>query len=184
MILSGDQLYRMDYRQLLKTHRDSGADVTIAAIPVARNQVSGLGILRVDESGQVKDFLEKPNTEEQLKPYQAPPEWIERRGINTPGRNYLASMGVYIFEREALLDLLSSDHRAHDFGKEIFPRSIRTHRVQAHLFDGYWEDLGTVKNYHEANLALASDQPPFDFHSEEGVIYTRMRFLPASRFSG
>src|SRR5207302_9000674 len=148
------QLYRMDYRQLLHTHRESQADVTIAVIPVARGQVSGFGIVKLDETGQVKDFLEKPNTEEQLKPYFTPAEWVERPGIRAPGRNYLASMGVYVFQREALLELLNSDHRAHDFGKEIFPRSIRTHRVQAHLFDGYWEALGTVKNYHEANLPL------------------------------
>ena len=93
-------------------------------------------------------------------------------------------MGIYLFNREALLDLLNAQPLATDFGKEIFPRSIQTHRVQAHLFDGYWEDLGTVKAYHEANLALASDNPPFDFHSPEGVIYTRMRYLPASRISG
>ena len=97
---------------------------------------------------------------------------------------YLASMGIYLFNREALLELLNARPLATDFGKEIFPRSIKTHHVQAHLFDGYWEDLGTVKAYHEANLALAGDNPPFDFHSPEGVIYTRMRFLPASRVSG
>ncbi len=93
-------------------------------------------------------------------------------------------MGIYVFNRETLIELLNAPPLATDFGKEIFPRSIRTHRVQAHLFDGYWEDLGTVKSYHEANLALASDNPPFNFHSPEGVIYTRMRFLPASRISG
>lgn len=181
LILSGDQLYRMDYRQLLKTHEETQADVTIAVIPVTRSQVSGLGILHVDAKGQVKDFVEKPNSDEQLKAYQTPADWLERRGIPPGNRQFLASMGLYVFKRESLLDLLQSDVRAHDFGKEIFPRSIRTHRVQAHVFDGYWEDLGTIKNYHEANLALASDHPPFDFHSPEGIIYTRMRFLPASR---
>ena len=100
------------------------------------------------------------------------------------GRPYLASMGIYLFKRKALLDLLNARPLATDFGKEIFPRSITTHHVQAYLFDGYWEDLGTVKAYHEANLALAGDNPPFDFHSPEGVIYTRMRFLPASRVNG
>src|SRR5436189_4255554 len=90
-------------------------------------------------------------------------------------------MGIYLFKRDVLIKLLNTPPLATDFGKEIFPRSITTHRVQAHLFDGYWEDLGTVKAYHEANLALASDDPPFDFHSPEGVIFTRMRFLPASR---
>jgi glucose-1-phosphate adenylyltransferase len=93
-------------------------------------------------------------------------------------------MGIYVFTRKALLDLLNVRPLATDFGKEVFPRSIKTHNIQAHLFDGYWEDLGTVRAYHEANLALASDHPPFDFHSPDGIIYTRMRFLPASRVSG
>ena len=101
-----------------------------------------------------------------------------------PRSAVLASMGIYLFNRQVLIDLLNAPPLATDFGKEIFPRSIKTHRVQAHLFDGYWEDLGTVKAYHEANLALASNDPPFDFHSPDGVIYTRMRFLPASRLSG
>src|SRR5262249_5745886 len=99
------------------------------------------------------------------------------------GGPYLASMGITLSTREALLEMLNTKPLATDFGKEIFPRAIRTHRVHAHLFDGYWEDLGTIKAYHEASLALASDNPPFDFHNAEGVIYTRMRFLPASRIS-
>src|SRR4029077_15095892 len=126
-------------------------------------------------------FLEKPKTAEQLAPMRTPVEWIEQRGVRSNGRQYLASMGIYLFTREALFNLLNAPPLATDFGKEIFPRSIHTHRVQAYLFDGYWEDLGTIKSYHEANLALAGDNPPFDFHSPEGVIYTRMRFLPASR---
>lgn len=184
LILSGDQIYRMDYRQLIQTHRDARADVTIAVIPVAKSQVAGFGIVRLDDRGRVVDFIEKPKTDEALKPYATPAEWMEKRNIHAPGRNYLASMGIYVFKRDALLELLHADPRAHDFGKEIFPRSIGTHAVHAHLFDGYWEDLGTVKHYHEANLALASDNPPFDFHSPEGVIFTRMRFLPASRVNG
>jgi glucose-1-phosphate adenylyltransferase len=92
-------------------------------------------------------------------------------------------MGIYVFNRQALLDLLTAKPLATDFGKDVFPRSLDTHNVQTHIFDGYWEDLGTVKAYHEASLALASDDPPFNFHSPEGVIYTRMRFLPASRIS-
>ncbi len=184
LILSGDQLYRMDFRQLIRSHRDSRADVTIAVLPVGREQVSGFGIVRMDDSGRVIGFVEKPKTEEQLAPVRTPAEWLERRGIAGRGREYLASMGIYLFNREALFTLLNAQPLATDFGKEIFPRSMGSHRVQAHLFDGYWEDLGTVKAYHEANLALASDNPPFDFHSPEGVIYTRMRFLPASRISG
>jgi glucose-1-phosphate adenylyltransferase len=184
LILSGDQLYRMDFQQLLRTHHESRADVTIAVLPVPRDQVPGLGMVLLDETGRVTGFVEKPQADEAIDGVRTPAAWIERRGIECRGREYLASMGIYLFTRKALLDLLNVRPLATDFGKEIFPRSIRTHHVQAHLFDGYWEDLGTIKAYHEANLALAGDDPPFDFHSPDGVIYTRMRFLPASRIHG
>jgi glucose-1-phosphate adenylyltransferase len=184
LVLSGDQLYRMDFRELIQTHRDTEADVTIAAYPVAAHMASGLGILRIDQTGQVTGFVEKPQTEAQLEPVRTPAKWLQRKGFNHGGRPYLASMGIYLFKREALTRLLSEPPLATDFGKEIFPRSIPTYQVQAHLFDGYWEDLGTIKSYHEASLALAGDDPPFDFHSPDGVIYTRMRFLPASRIHG
>jgi glucose-1-phosphate adenylyltransferase len=183
-ILSGDQLYRMDFRQLLKTHRESQADATIAVLPVSPDQASGFGIVKLDDMGRVAGFLEKPQTLQQLEPYHIPDDWIESRGVHSKGRNYLASMGIYLFNRGTLIELLNTPPLATDFGREVFPRSIRSHRVQAYLFDGYWEDVGTVKSYHEANVALASNNPPFDFHSPEGVIYTRMRFLPASRISG
>jgi glucose-1-phosphate adenylyltransferase len=181
LILSGDQLYRMDFRQLLQTHTQNHAAVTIAVLPVDRQQVAGFGIMQLDDTGRVVGFVEKPKTDQQLQPLRTSDEWLARQGIRARGRNYLASMGIYLFDRDALLELLATKATAVDFGKEIFPQSIRTHRVQAHLFDGYWEDLGTVKSYHEANLALASNDPPFDFHSPEGVIYTHMRYLPASR---
>jgi glucose-1-phosphate adenylyltransferase len=184
MILSGDQLYRMDFRELLRTQRETGADVTIAVLPVPRDQVPGLGIVRLDETGRVVGFVEKPQAADAIDAAHTPAEWITRHGIQANGREHLASMGIYMFTRKALLELLNLRPLATDFGKEVFPRSIKTHHVQAHLFDGYWEDLGTVRAYHEANLALAGTDPPFDFHSTDGIIYTRMRFLPASRVSG
>jgi glucose-1-phosphate adenylyltransferase len=184
LILSGDQLYRMDFGQLLRTHRDSRADVTIGVLPVTAEQSSGFGIVRADDRGRVVGFVEKPKTAEHLQPMRSPAEWVESRGVRGKGRDYLASMGIYVFTRQALLQLLNAPPLATDFGKEIFPRSIGTHHVQAHLFDGYWEDVGTIKAYHEASLALAEEAPPFDFHSPEGVIYTRMRYLPPSRVSG
>ena len=185
LILSGDQLYRMDFRDMMHTHRDSRADITIAVLPVPPDQVEGFGICRLDDTGRIIGFVEKPKTEAQLAPVRTPEEWMKRKGINAPGRPYLASMGIYLFKREALLELLQKEMpSATDFGKEIFPAAMTSRRIQAHLFDDYWEDLGTVKAYHEANLALAGENPPFDFHSPEGVIYTRMRFLPASRISG
>jgi glucose-1-phosphate adenylyltransferase len=184
LILSGDQLYRMDFGQLLRTHHDSKADVTIGVLPVSAEQAAGFGIVRADDRGRVVGFVEKPKTAEQLRPMRIPAEWVESRGVRGKGRDYLASMGIYLFTRQALLQLLNAPPLATDFGKEIFPRSIGTHHVQAHLFDGYWEDVGTIKAYHEASLALAEENPPFDFHSPEGVIYTRMRYLPPSRVSG
>src|SRR5205823_296451 len=166
-----------DFAQLLQTHHDTSADVTIAVLPVSAENASGFGICRLDEQGRVAGFLEKPQTAEQLAPLRTADDWISARGIEAPGRNYLASMGIYLFKRDALFHLLNAPPLATDFGKEIFPRSIQTHHVQAHLFDGYWEDVGTVKSYHEANLALTSESPPFDFHQRGGVIYTRMRYL-------
>jgi glucose-1-phosphate adenylyltransferase len=184
LILSGDQLYRMDYRRLTETHRERGADVTIAVLPVPRSQVAGFGIVRLDDTGRVVGFVEKPKTEEQLAPVRTDEAWLRRQGIEAHGREYLANMGIYLFNRDALIDLLSADPQAADFGKEIYPRSIRSHRVQAYVFDGYWEDVGTIKSYHEVNLALAAEKPPFDFHSPDGVIYTHMRNLPAAQITG
>jgi glucose-1-phosphate adenylyltransferase len=184
LILSGDQLYRMDFGQLLKTHQENKADVTIAVLPVTAEGASGLGIMRLDDAGRVIGFLEKPQTAAQLEPLHTPAEWMEKRGIPCRGRHYMGSMGIYLFQRDVLFQMLNAPPLATDFGKEIFPRSIKTHHVQAHLFDGYWEDVGTIKAYHEASLALTGDEPPFDFHSPDGVIFTRMRYLPASRISG
>ena len=181
LILSGDQLYRMDFRKLIETHRKSNADVSIAVIPVPRDQVEGFGVVRINPDGKVTSFVEKPKKPEDIAAFEIPAEQIKAHGVDPKGRNFLASMGIYLFKRETLLELLNADPTVTDFGKEIFPRSIKTHNVQAYLFDGYWEDLGTVKAYHDSHMALAGENPPFDFHSPDGVIYTRMRFLPASR---
>jgi glucose-1-phosphate adenylyltransferase len=184
LVLSGDQLYRMDYRDLLRTHRDAGADVSLAVLPVDAGQVPGLGIVQLDDAGRVVGFVEKPRTEGQLRPLRTSEEWLRRHGVAGQGRPYLASMGIYVFRREALLDLLLAQPPATDFGREIFPRSLASRRVQAHLFEGYWEDLGTIGAYHQAHLALAGDEPPFDFHAPGGIIYTHMRNLPTSRVNG
>jgi glucose-1-phosphate adenylyltransferase len=150
-------------------------------LPVAAEQTAGFGIVRVNDAGEVQGFVEKPKKPEQLEPVTTPEAWIERRGIRANGRQYLASMGIYLFKREALFNLLNAKPLATDFGNEIFPRSIQSHKVVVHLFDGYWEDVGTIKSYHEANLALTDTNPPFIFHTPGGVIFTRMRYLPASR---
>lgn len=183
LILSGDQLYRMDYSDLIRTHRESKAEVTIAAIPVLEKDTPGFGLMSMADDGRVTGFVEKPKTAEERDPYHVPAEWIQRQGIPCNGRHYLANMGIYLFKTEVLLELLTARPLATDFGKEVFPRNYKTRRVQAHLFDGYWEDLGTIRSYHEASLALAGSNPPFDFFTPDGVIYTRMRNLPASRIN-
>jgi glucose-1-phosphate adenylyltransferase len=180
LILSGDQLYRMDFRQMIATHQKAGADVTISAVPVASSEASGLGIMKLDDTGRVVGFLEKPKTEEELAHIRTDPAWIDAQGIESRGRDCLASMGIYLFNRDTLVDVLEkTDYR--DFGKEVFPASMRTRHVQVHLFDGYWEDIGTIKSFFEANLSLASTNPPFELAAEESPIYSRARFLPPSR---
>jgi glucose-1-phosphate adenylyltransferase len=183
LILSGDQLYRMDYRQMLATHREANADVTIAALPVPRDMAGGLGIMRTDDAGRVHGFLEKPKTDNELAGFHAAAGWIDARGIESRGRSLLASMGIYLFNRDTLVDVLTkTDYQ--DFGREVFPAAIRTRHVQMHLFDGYWEDIGTIKSFFEANLALASSSPPFSLMSPAAPIYSRPRFLPPTRLDG
>jgi glucose-1-phosphate adenylyltransferase len=193
LILSGDQLYRMDYRHLIETHLRSGAEVTIGTIPVREDQTPGFGLLRMDDTGRVLGFAEKPKTAEARKPYFTPDSWIEKKGIECGGRNYLANMGIYIFKTSKLIEMLNAPvpdklHNAmllpHDFGTNVFPNHVADRHIHAHLFDGFWEDLGTIKSYHETSLALGEPDPPFDFFGPEGVIYTRMRNLPASRING
>src|SRR5205085_12385218 len=140
-----------------------------------------LGLARLDQSGRIVGFVEKPKKDEQLVGLELAPEWLRQRGVRDLHRNYLANMGIYLFKRHVLLDLLNAQPPATDFGKDVFPRAVKTHRVMAHVFDGYWEDLGTIRAYHEANLAPCGNNPPFDFHAPDGAIYTRMPFLPADR---
>jgi glucose-1-phosphate adenylyltransferase len=183
LILSGDQLYRMNYLEMLETHRKTKADATIATLPVERQAASGLGIMRVDEDGRVRGFVEKPKTDEQIKPVLMDPSWIDEHGVQSRGRECLASMGIYLFNRDVLVDALKqSAHQ--DFGKEVFPSLIEPKRVFVHLFDGYWEDIGTLQAFFKANLELAGADPPFDLTSPEAPIYSRARFLPPTRVEG
>ncbi len=183
LILSGDQLYRMDYREMIKTHVDSRADVTIGAMPVSREDASSLGIMRVNEKLQVVGFLEKPTTDREIDLVRTEPAWIDAHGIASNGRDCLGSMGIYVFRRDFLVDVLTKTSYQ-DFGKEVFPAAFRARHVQAHLYDGYWEDIGTIKAFFDANLSLAGDRPPFDFHVPSAPIYTRPRFLPPTSFAG
>ena len=183
LILSGDQLYRMDFGPLIQSHRAAQADVSIAVFPVNRSQAGNVGVLRLEAGGRITRLVEKPQAAADLDTLRTPPEWFEQRQAVSHGREYLANMGIYVFNRKVLFDLLSRYSSAADLVTQIFPRCLQEYRMQGYLHTGYWEDLGTVRTYYEANLALASEDPPFDFHSPEGIIYTRMRFLPASRVS-
>ncbi len=184
MILSGDQLYRMDYREMLATHQQSGAEVTIAGLPVTREAARGFGIMRVNDEGRVEGFLEKPQSDEEIdRLVRTDPKWIDARGIKSHGRDCLASMGIYLFNRDTLIDLLTQSDYS-DFGKEVFPMSIRTHKVHVHLFDGYWEDIGTIRSFYDANLDLTLPNAPFALENQQAPIYTHARFLPPTRCDG
>jgi len=183
LILSGDQLYRMDFRKMIDTHIKAKADVTISAVPVGAEQASGLGIMRLDDTGRVIGFLEKPQTAEELEHVRTDPAWIDAQGIPANGRDCLASMGIYLFNRQTLIDVLEkTDYK--DFGKEVFPASIRSQKVQIHLFDGYWEDIGTIRSFFEANLSMTQANPPFVLSTYDSPTYTKARFLPSTLLNG
>ncbi|MDA0337913.1 MAG: glucose-1-phosphate adenylyltransferase [bacterium] len=178
LILSGDHLYRMDYRGFVAEHRQRQADVSIAVKPVRREEASGLGILKVDADGRIITFCEKPTTDAQLDDLElavAPGEDPEAR--------YLASMGIYIFEPQVLTSLLVG-HEQSDFGKHIIPAAIEKLNVFAHTFDGYWADIGTMGSFYKASLALTDAEPQFSFHKPNAPIYTHQRFLAGSRLLG
>ena len=183
VILSGDQLYRMDFRAMLKTHQESGADITIAAKPVHDHEASALGIMRADKTGRVTSFAEKPKTDDELNSVRMDPVWIDSQGIESGGRDCLASMGIYLFNRKVLAKALEETEH-HDFGKEVFPSAIDHRHVQTHLFDGYWEDIGTIGSFFEANLQMAQPNAPFQLVTSESPIYSRPRFLPPTRIDG
>lgn len=183
LILSGDQLYRMNYLDMLRTHTINRADVTIAALPVDRAQARAFGVMRCDSTGRVTGFLEKPQTDREIDLVKMEPAWIDAQGMESKGRDCLASMGLYIFNRDLLFEILAKTNYQ-DFGKEVFPAAIRSRKVQIHLFDDYWEDIGTIRAFYDANLQLTKKNAPFDFLKAEEPVYSRARFLPPSLLDG
>jgi glucose-1-phosphate adenylyltransferase len=179
LILSGDQLYRMDLKELLEKHRLSGAAITIACTAVNRQDASQLGILKADKTNRITEFLEKPGPVKDISDFKAPPEL--RNGKTGKEDMYLASMGIYVFNAQNMEDCLANELT--DFGKEIIPRAINGLKVNAYLFDGYWEDIGTIRSFYEANLELTTLKPRFDFYDEDMPIYTHMRNLPPSKMN-
>ncbi|MCL2410578.1 MAG: glucose-1-phosphate adenylyltransferase [Treponema sp.] len=178
IILSGDQLYRMDIQDFLKKHIDSGAAITIACTGVSRDSASDLGILKVDKKNQITEFLEKPGPAKDISEFRAPAGLLTEKNKDDC---YLASMGIYIFDAQAMESCLANELT--DFGKEIIPASINKFKVNAYLFDGYWEDIGTIKNFYDTNLELTTLKPSFDFYDENRPIYTHMRNLPPSKMN-
>jgi glucose-1-phosphate adenylyltransferase len=179
IILSGDQLYRMDLKDFLEKHEESGAAITIAATPVDRETASQLGILKANRNNEITEFMEKPGPVKDISDYKIPPE-LQKDGA-AKGDQYLGSMGIYVFNAEAMESCL--DNELTDFGKEIIPDAINRLKVNAYLFDGYWEDIGTIRSFYEANLDLTTLRPKFDFYDEQNPIYTHMRNLPPSKMN-
>jgi len=180
LILSGDQLYQMDFAFMLANHEKSGADISIATIPVGEREAPEFGILKSNEEQIITSFIEKPSIDKL-------PDWTSETGheMKEQGRNYLASMGIYIFNRKVLFSLLENEKKdATDFGKEIIPDAINKYKVISYQYDGYWTDIGNIYSFFEANLALTLDIPPFNLFDNTKTVYSRSRMLPPAKISG
>lgn len=183
LILSGDQLYRMDFRKMITQHIESGAELTIATIPVHRKEAAGLGIMQIDGERRITRFVEKPKEPAVQDSLKIPRDMYELLGIEGDGEDLLlASMGIYVFNRDVLLKLL--DNSLTDFGKHIIPGAIDKHRVFSYVFQGYWEDIGTIRAFFEANIDITSELPRFNFFDMTAPIFSRPRWLPASKING
>jgi glucose-1-phosphate adenylyltransferase len=179
LVLAGDHIYRMDLAELIESHIERDADVTIAAQPVSAADATDMGVFRFDTSGQITGLEQKPSAERLAEMRSSAPAHSPT-GLLTPDKPFLASMGIYVFSREVLYDVLQRN-RGVDFGREVIPGALGTHRVHAYVFRGYWADVGTVRSFYDANLLLTARNPPFEFFHPRRPIYTRPRFLPAAR---
>jgi glucose-1-phosphate adenylyltransferase len=182
LILSGDQLYRMDFQEVIEQHRETGADITIATLPVSRGEAGALGIMQIDGEKRITRFVEKPKDDAVLDSLKISPEMNKQLAIPGGRESYLASMGIYVFNRSVITELL--DNPLSDFGKHIIPHAINTHRVFSYVYQGYWEDIGTIRNFFEANLDLVTELPRFNFFDMSAPIFSRPRYLPGSKING
>lgn len=181
LILSGDHLYRMDYSLFIQRHRETNADITLSVVPIDEKRASAFGLMKIDERGRVVDFSEKP-TGNALKQMQVDTTTLGLSAEEAQKNPYIASMGIYVFKKEVMKKLLQANPEQTDFGKEIIPPAAKDFNVQAFLFKGYWEDIGTIEAFYEANLALTQQpNPTFTFYEEKAPIYTRSRYLPPSK---
>jgi glucose-1-phosphate adenylyltransferase len=180
LVLAGDHLYRMDYRKFLESHLANGAEVSIAVTPVRPEQAPEFGVMKVDGRGRITEFSEKPQTPGDIERMRIGEAVFKRFGVPVEGRTHLASMGVYLFDQAVLRDLLAQTD-SKDFGKEVIPQAIGERKVFGHFFDGYWEDIGTIRSFFEAHMDLTRPLPKFDFYDENNPIFTHPRFLPGSK---
>jgi len=182
LILSGDHLYRMDYRKFIDFHLEKKADVSISVLPVHYDRASELGVMKVEESGRISDFHEKPKEPSLLDSTKVDEKVFKQFHIEAAGRTHLASMGIYLFNWEVLNDLLSSS-TFEDFGREVIPYALNQHKVYAYFFDGYWKDIGTIRSFFEAHLDLTQPLPQFNLYDEDRLIFSHARFLPGSKIT-
>jgi glucose-1-phosphate adenylyltransferase len=180
LVLSGDHLYRMDYSKFINFHIQNKADITISVYPVSREQSQEFGVMKVDDNLNVVDFLEKPKTFEQQERMKVDEKSFKKFNINPEGRTHLASMGIYVFNKNILENLLEQTD-FEDFGKEVIPFALQKQKVLGYFFNGYWEDIGTIRSFFETHLELTKQNPPFAFYNEDKPIYTHARFLPGSK---
>ncbi len=178
LILSGDQLYQMDFNEMVEAHIRAGAEITLATLPVIAKEAPEFGILKSDDEDIITEFIEKPASE--LLPDWTSPVSAE---MQREGKIYLASMGIYVFNRDLLVELMNN-HETKDFGKEIIPNAIHDHKVLSYQYEGYWTDIGNIDSFYEANLGLTNDIPKFNLFDNSKIIYTRPRLLPPSKISG
>ena len=181
LILAGDHMYRMDYRQLLRDHVEHGADITVSVKPCSESEIGEFGAARVDPSGRIVEFREKPSSAAAREGMEVDPALLAAHGVRSD-LPFLASMGIYMFNKGALLDVLDSS--LVDFGRDIIPSETGRRRVQGHFFQGYWRDIGTIRTFFDAHMDLVKPEPPFSFHDRTWPIYTRPRYLPGARLSG
>jgi glucose-1-phosphate adenylyltransferase len=181
LILAGDHIYRMDYRELVREHKQTGADVTVGVLPCSEEEIADFGAVRVDDAGRIIEFREKPKTAEARAGMEVAPELLRERGVST-SRPYIASMGIYLFSKPVLLEALRNDLK--DFGRDVIPACVDRFQVQASFFKGYWRDIGTIGAFFDAHMDLTSTAPPFDFYDPNWPFYTHPRYLPAAHLTG
>lgn len=183
LILAGDHLYSMDYEKLIQFHQAKNSDITVGVLPVTREQVPGFGVLKLDDHSTITDFIEKPQTDKAAEPFRAPAEWMRKLGFDPDKTPYIGSMGIYVFNRKVLEEVLT-DCNHEDFGKGVIPYAIKTRKVTGYLFDGYWEDIGTIGSFYNTMMDLVSPMPQFNFYEGVRPIYTRPRYLPGAKITG